>query len=517
MAQQANLRRGRRAPPAHIEHIPLDEPEADGAAAADQALMVPPGGGRRFPELPLADIPPPTNKDGGPTPSFPVLTEEIGYPPSPLAGGSSPGTSRPGSGSGNGFGGGGGRGSLGPMVTRALQDVLGWKIKANDSAGFMGALNQSFTLKQSEGAVISTWTPRSYAVQSDLSGGISGAQASLYTMAKSMLDQLLPLIDGLYALDPAADMEDVAALKQLVTSQLTNLTSEMGYLGGPRVMRVHQYLQMLLGVTLDLEHAPHTPTELGFTNRYPPQRSPLHKLYPNAAWPPAATPQYWTSPDLVLGSLGNLRDMLGLFELVKVKRRFINTVSDEQNVTNFRVIVDYVNSILNAWENSVQFFAGVSSRFLGTQLVIISRQLGVVSEAIDEVRFVLDSVFIGPSQRETLPIEFGTLTAPAAPPAIQALPAIFLEDLLQWAQSFVSAEAPDVIQNGGKLGLGEDFMATVEQLYLQTTGLYYLALNRPNSPVGTARVQHGLYKLVAQLHELFRLTKPVELSYLDPR
>ena len=502
-----HLRRTRRAADARIHEMPLEEPAA--ALADGPKIVAFAGGDGHDPELPpLPELLPPPN-EGGPIPAFPILTEELGYPPSPLAGGTGAGTSRPGSSPFNGFGGGGGRGSLGPTVTRALQDVLGWKIKPNDAAGFIGALNQSFTLKESEGTVVSTWTPRSYAVQSDLSGGISGAQASIYTMAKTMLDQLLPLIDGLYPLDPAAITEDVTALKQLVTNQLSNLTTEMGYLGGPRVMRVHQYLQMLLGVRLELRHAP-PPTHIHVGKRHPPHNSPLADRFPGPAWPPLEN--YWTSPDLVLGSLGNLRDMLGLFELFDKKNNFINTVEDEQNVTNFRVIVDYVNSVFNAWSNSVQFFVGTHSRFLGTQLVIISRHLGVVNEAIDEVRFVLDSVFIGPAQRETTPIHFHEL-----PRAFSHLPTIFLEDLLQWAQNFVATEAPDVIQNGGKLGIGEDFMATVEQLYIQTHGLYLFAQNQGGAPLGTSRVQQALYKLVKQFKELFQLSKSVELPYVAPR
>jgi hypothetical protein len=116
-----------------------------------------------------------------------------------------------------------------------------------------------------------------------------------------------------------------------------------------------------------------------------------------------------------------------------------------------------------------------------------------------------------------MPIEFHGLTAPPAPAPIKVLPPIFLEDLLLWAQNFVGAEAQEVIQNGGRLGLGEDFMATVEQLYLQTSGLYLFAQNRPHAPVGTARVQQALYKLVSQLYELFRLTKSVGLPYVTPR
>src|SRR5580700_11784762 len=134
--------------------------------------------------------------------AYPILTEEVGYPPSPIA--SQP-TTAP--------GGAPGGGSLSQMSAKAISDVLGWKGKSGDVKGFVGALTQSFTLTEVEGHVVSTWMPRSYAVQTDLSGGITGAQASIYTRAKEALDQSLPLLDGLYALDPEADADDVGALK----------------------------------------------------------------------------------------------------------------------------------------------------------------------------------------------------------------------------------------------------------------------------------------------------------------
>ena len=130
--------------------------------------------------------------------AYPVLTEEVGYPPSPVA-----------RGTGIPAGGAGGTSSLGQVALRAVSDVLGWKPKTGDVKGFIGALTQSFTLTEMEGHVDATWTPRSYAVQSDLSGGISGAQASVYTRAKDALDQTLPLLDGLYALDPDVVADNV--------------------------------------------------------------------------------------------------------------------------------------------------------------------------------------------------------------------------------------------------------------------------------------------------------------------
>jgi hypothetical protein len=233
---------------------------------------------------------------------------------------------------------------------------------------------------------------------------ITGAQASVHTLAKVLVDQMLPIVDGLYPLDPASNIENVDALKDVVRSQLTNLTSEIGFLGGPRVMRVQQYLQMLLGVTLNLSNVGGPPggTAASVTVSQvsgPPANSPL--ALANAVLPAKS----WSNPDFVLGSLGDLRDSLGLSSvpLKKIGRgrrdviSYINTVEDEQNVTNFRILVEYANSFLDVWVNNVQFFAAQQSQFPGAQLVVISRQLGVISETLDEVRVVLDSVFVGPA------------------------------------------------------------------------------------------------------------------------
>ena len=448
--------------------------------------------------------PMPTSVTPGFTDNFPVLTEEVGYPPSPLAA----------SGGGGSKQGSNGRGtSMGPMVTRALQDALGWKIKPGDSAGFMGALNQSFQLSLVEGHVASKWTPRSYAVQSDLSGGITGAQASVYTLAKTLVDQALPLINGLYALDPAADQEYVTALKQLATDQLTSLCQEIGYLGGPRVMRVHQYFQMLMGGRVDLNLA--GPPPIAQIVPPPPPPPPPNLLtpppYTGRRTPSALLPNFFTNPDTIYGTLGNLRDVLGLQQLGPGAVNYINTVDDETNVTNFRIVVDYVNSLWYGWANNIQFFITTLTPFLGTQLVIISRQLGVISEAVNEVRFVLNSVFIGPSERQTIVLNLGSLVAlgpPLGPPALTPffgqfanVPPIYLEDLLSWTQGFVADEAPGIIQSGGKVGLGEEFCAMIWQLSLQIWGTLYFA-QTGGVPVGltTLRVATSMQKLAGTLY-----------------
>jgi hypothetical protein len=471
-----------------------------------QIFSPPPPAGPSIGHLP--NVPPPNS---GGTTAYPILTEELGYPPSPLAvtpGGAGPGAS------------GGSSGSFGPTVSKALQDVLGWKIKPNDAKGFVGALNQSFQLATVEGSIVSTWTPRSYAVQTDLSGGVTGAQASVCTMANTLVERMLPLVDGLSPLNPASDLPDVAATKGLIKGQLTDLASEFGYLGGPRVMRVHQYFHMLLGVKLTLAlpppsgpGSPPPPATVKIASGKPKSSSPLTTLYPNN-WPPSL--EAWTDPDTALGSLGELRDLMGLYQ--DPRKSLINTVDDEQNVTNFRIIVDYASSLLATWKNNIQFFAGARSPFLGTQLVLISRQLGVISEVVDEVRFVLDSVLMGPSQRQSLLLDFSSVhqlpnISRVDPNGV--LPPIYLEDLLTWIQDFVTVEAPPVIQEAGRLGLGADFMRMISELIDQSYALYAIAPGLGGG-MSTGRVLQSIYKLLLRLNELYLTAEPVSTGYIAP-
>lgn len=54
--------------------------------------------------------------------AYPILTEEVGYPPSPL--------SLPGSGNGSP-----GSAPIGQIAAKAVADVLGWKLKLGDAKG----------------------------------------------------------------------------------------------------------------------------------------------------------------------------------------------------------------------------------------------------------------------------------------------------------------------------------------------------------------------------------------------
>ncbi len=390
--------------------------------------------------------------------AYPMMTEDVGLPPS-----SSYGTTGGGGGTTGGTGG-SGRISAGPAATQAISQVLGWKLNDNDPVAFVGALTQSFTLTEVDGHTQATWTPRSYTVQTDLAGGITGAQASMYARAQEALDQSVPLLNGLYALNPDADQEMIDALKDIIQSQFTELVNELGTLGGPRQFRVNQYFHLLI----DLQT----------------QGSQLPTLSSG------------TEPDTIKGNLGRLRDELSVTSTSK----FINTIDDEQDMTNFRILSDYLTSLAQTWINNYQFF-GLDTKqpFLGTQLVLLSRQLSVISDTVNEVRFTLDSVFISQAERQTLQLEFTS-----------GDPALFVEDLLQISQDFSQVEGPQLIQNAGKLGVGDGFLPVVRNL----RRLVHEARNPANAhklPDGfrTIRVRNAFDDLHDQFFELERMAAGV--------
>jgi hypothetical protein len=371
-------------------------------------------------------------------------------------------------------------GMLGTIATNAIQDVLGWQIRRSpDPNGFLNALKQSFSLKIFEGHVQSMWTPHTHVAQNDVAGGLAGAQASLCAMVDTILAQALPLIENLAPLKPEFDQEYVAVLKQIAKSQLSALGKEVSHLSGPRLMRVNQCFNVLMGVPIDANGVVTNPEN-----------------------------QFWTDPDTVAGTFGNLRDAMGLGAVTST---YVNNLTDELNVTNFRCVIDYVNAILNSWLNSMQFFTTMQSPFLGTQLVWISMQLGVVNEAVEELRFVLDSVFIGEAERRTL-----VMSKLKGDDLKKDLPAITLSGLLSMIQSLVTHDGPDIIQTGGKFGIGEYFSVMVAQLREYVSAAIRFAQTQGFSALNTNRVLVALSKVERQLIELESTAGAVGIQSLPP-
>jgi hypothetical protein len=382
--------------------------------------------------------------------AYPVLTEEVGYPPSPVSSPSLP-PSIP------------GQAPLGQIAFKTIADVLGWKGRPGDNKGFIGALTQSFALSEVEGHVQATWQRRSIPIQSDLSGGIAGAQASIYARAQDVLEKSLPILDNLYTLDETADTSDIESLREVIRSQMTELVNELGTLGGPRVPRVNQYFNQLLNIGL-----------------------------------PAST-TVKSDPDAIGGSLGDFRGLLGLTTTLN----FVNSMDDERNQTFYRLLSDNLTSLAQTYVNNLAFFQRTTTSgvqpFFGTQLVLLSRQLSVISESVEEVRFALDSVFIGPAERQTLLLK------------IEPQP-MFIEELLTWVQAFCTDEGPTLIEKGGKLGVGYGFVDSVTSLTGLVTAASHLRRHHSALPPGffTARVNRAWCDLLSQLTELGNLAGSVQ-------
>ena len=355
-----------------------------------------------------------------------------------------------------GYGTTGGPAPLKQMVDTALLEVLGRKLKTDDPKAFLTSLDRSFTLEQFEGHTLFKWTPRTYAVQTELGGGITGAQASIYHRAKAALDDALPLLDGLYPLLPAPDLQEVEAARAIIRTEFIELVNELGVEGGPRVQRVDDTFSLLRQKLDDVEKF------FGFT------------------------------------------------------RDNVITVEEEQNLTNFLVIRDYIGGLEAAWSGARGFrseFVGTGPKFLGTQLVLLSRALSVVAESVDEAYLVMDSVFLGPSERQTVRIDFpstiriddlevpiliDTHGRPVQPPPM------LVDELLSWVMRFAADEGPQLIQEGGKRGVAA-IQPTAQRLQRLVLGASQAKVQHVG--FSRTRVRRSLMELAVQLGLVERLAR----------
>src|SRR5262249_16792985 len=125
----------------------------------------------------------------------------------------------------------------------------------------------------------------------------------------------------------------------------------------------------------------------------------------------------------------------------------VNTVEEEQDLTNFLILADHVKALRATWEaNRPYFDRGASGQdvppFLGTQLVLLSRALGVVAEGGREAEAAMDSVFLGPEQRAAVRLDMGA-----------GEPALFASELLDWVADVATQEGPRLLQDAGRDGV----------------------------------------------------------------
>ena len=77
--------------------------------------------------------------------------------------------------------------------------------------------------------------------------------------------------------------------------------------------------------------------------------------------------------------------------------------------------------------------------FLGTQLVLLSRSLALVAESVQKVYAAMDSVFIGPAERETTSLPLGPNGEP-----------LTLADLLGGVERFATEDGIRLVREGSQ-------------------------------------------------------------------
>src|SRR5262249_33828236 len=67
-----------------------------------------------------------------------------------------------------------------------------------------------------------------------------------------------------------------------------------------------------------------------------------------------------------------------------------------------------------SWNGYRSFFSRSAAvqPYLGTQLVLLSRALTAAGEAVQDVYFTMDSVFLGPAERQTIELDFVDVNQP---------------------------------------------------------------------------------------------------------
>ena len=366
--------------------------------------------------------------------SFPILTSDVDVtaPTRPVGGAT------------------GGSG-LESRISSALREVLGRVPRLGDPRSFKAALTQSFELREVEGHTVATWTPHSYIGQTELGGGVTGAQASLYSRASVALDHALPLLDGLYALKAEADRDEVDAIRAIVRSELIEVVAELKTEGGPRVARVDGLFDLLLGAT--------------------------------------------TNSSDVHGHLGQLEKEFGFED------KEINTLDEELDTSNFIAVVEYAISMRQSWDQFKGSGGGASvAKDLGTRLVLLSRTLSVAAESVQEVYAAMDSVFVGPSERQVASFQDRDDNT------------VLVEELLSWITTFASDEAPRLVHEGGRLG-AEAIIPTAIKLEDLVDDLIEAIPHDPGIPSGMkhSRVRRPLEELASYLNEVRRRAEDIGL------
>jgi hypothetical protein len=222
------------------------------------------------------------------------------------------------------------------------------------------------------------------------------------------------------------------------------------------------------------------------------------------------------SADRVGGQLKNLADVFGL------SPDRVNSVDEEQNYGNFLIIRDYLVSLRGSWRDYVENSEG--GAYVGPQLVLLSQALSVVAESVQDTYRIMELVFLGAAERQSVVIDFTKVKSPPGMPPDLAfplpdgtaylkkdlaklVPPMTVEGLLNWVWRFGKEEGPALAKAGGKLGIAESIANTAAKLMILVQAASFTPV--PSNAFRREGVLRALRDLAMQLYQLMALAKQI--------
>jgi hypothetical protein len=292
-----------------------------------------------------------------------------------------------------GPGGGPGPARMRSPVEEQLRVVVG-RAKLDDVRSALAALDRTFTYD--EEIERWDWQPHSYAGQSDIGAGVTGAQASLASYVQRLYDEIEAPAQALTPLRTARfNPGEVETRRSAFLASLRAFADELGADGGPRVARSRILL------TQSLDQLGRFGVELGMV-----PRDASHDDH------------------------------------IPVTRINVLRREDEDQLTDFIVARDRLLAIASAFGRYVE----VGEQDFGYDFVGLERNLDVLPELVDAVTDAMDSLGFGPDRRQNEPITNGDHGGDGDLP-------LTVEGLLRWIADFPDQEARPLLQDSGFRGV----------------------------------------------------------------
>ena len=267
---------------------------------------------------------------------------------------------------------------------------------------------------------------------------ITGRQATAFQQAKDIEQSARRLLDAVETLLLDPDEEEIDSLKENIRSNLADLVAEFGRNGGALTQRGDVLISNLQQDIADLRIA------LGMTVPIVPERE-------------------------------------------------MDVAEIEQDVENFKLLENYINSQLaTAWNS---YKAGVAT-FSGTILTRLLWTAEAIVDTVKEVYAVMDSVGFGPVDRRVTMIGTGPTT---------------IEQLLLWIETSASNDWPRHLTTGG--ARKTEIKAIGREASSQNIALQALITQVKTSsviiPIGGSRVLPALEELQRELQQVINLVNAI--------